>query len=70
MALIIGMLRNEATIKNVAAYIETLSPGGPLEARPNGVLFHWSVRSFGRLSTPSSLRPNPGTPNAAERLIR
>lgn len=39
MALITGMLRNEATIKNVAAYIETLSPGGPLEARPNGVLF-------------------------------
>ena len=39
MTLITGMLRNDATIKNVAAYIETLTPGGPLEARPNGVLF-------------------------------
>ncbi len=39
MVLITGMLRNEATIKNVAAYIETLTPGGPLESRPNGVLF-------------------------------
>jgi len=39
MSLITGMLRNEATIKNVAAYIETLTPGAPLEARPNGVLF-------------------------------
>ena len=28
MVLITGMLRNEATIKNVAAYIETLTPGG------------------------------------------
>ncbi|MFL2546521.1 MAG: c-type cytochrome [Candidatus Rariloculaceae bacterium] len=39
MALITGMLGNDATIRNVAAYIETLAPGGPLEARPNGVLF-------------------------------
>lgn len=39
MALITGMLRNDATIENVAAYIETLTPGGPREARPNGVLF-------------------------------
>ncbi len=39
MALITGMFRNDATIKNVAAYIETLTPGGPLESRPNGVLF-------------------------------
>jgi len=39
MVLITGMLRNDATIRNVAAYIETLTPGGPLEARPNGVLF-------------------------------
>jgi len=39
MALITGMMRNDATIKNVAAHIETLTPGGPPEARPNGVLF-------------------------------
>jgi cytochrome c oxidase subunit 2 len=39
MALTTGMLRNDATIKNVAAYIETLTPGGPLEVRPDGVLF-------------------------------
>lgn len=39
MGLITGMLRNDATIENVAAYIETLAPGGPLESRPNGVLF-------------------------------
>jgi cytochrome c oxidase subunit 2 len=38
MALTTGMFRNAATIKNVAAYIETLTPGGPLEARPNGIL--------------------------------
>ena len=37
MALITGMLRNDVTIKNVAAYIETLTPGAAPESRPNGV---------------------------------
>lgn len=49
MALITGMLRNAATIKNVAAYIESLVPGAAPEARPDGVLlplerpFHWDT---------------------------
>ncbi len=59
MVLITGMLRNDATIKNVAAYIETLTPGGPLEARPNGVLFPlerpfvWESR-YAELTTPEA----------------
>ncbi len=36
MIVINGILRNEATIKNVAAYIETLEPGGPPMMRGRG----------------------------------
>lgn len=66
MALITGMLRNDATIKNVAAFIETLTPGGPLEARPDGVLFPLE-RPFEWESPYASLdAPNPGDAAAGQ----
>lgn len=36
MDIISGMLRNEVTIKNVAAYVESLEPGGPPMMRGRG----------------------------------
>ena len=58
MSIVTGMLRNDATIKNVAAYIETLTPGAPRESRPNGVLlplerpFQWESQ-YAQLDTPA-----------------
>jgi len=57
MSIVTGMLRNDATIENVAAYIETLTPGAPRESRPNGVLFplerpfEWESQ-YAQLDTP------------------
>ncbi|HEY5624256.1 MAG TPA: c-type cytochrome, partial [Gammaproteobacteria bacterium] len=53
-----------ATIANVAGYIETLEPGGPLESRPNGELFPLE-RPFTWDSQYAALdAPAPGDPAA------
>ena len=36
MSIVTGMVRNDATIKNIAAYIESLEPGAPPELAANG----------------------------------
>ncbi len=36
MSIVSGMVRNEATIKNIAAYIESMEPGAPPELANNG----------------------------------
>ena len=68
MSIVSGMLRNDATIANVSAYIESLDPGAPLETfdgEPMGTgrpyVWHSPYAEF--------TSPEPGNPARGEQLF-